>query len=96
MNPPLESLVLCIRQQKVLIDADLAAIYGVPTKALNQAVKRNSDRFPSDFLFQLTEEEKREVVTNGDHLSRLKFAKLQPLFSPATAPLKPPIGFHHS
>ena len=46
-----------IRGQRVLLDSDLAAIYGVTTKALNQAVKRNSDRFPKDFRFQLTSEE---------------------------------------
>ena len=77
-DPPLGTLILSIRSQKVLIDADLAAIYGVPTKALNQAVKRNADRFPNDFLFQLTDEEKQEVVTNCDHLARLKFSKTLP------------------
>ena len=44
------------------------------TKALNQAIKRNADRFPPDFIFQLTTEEKKEVVTNCDHLARLKFS----------------------
>lgn len=53
-QPAFESLILTIRNQKVLLDADLAAIYGVPTKALNQAVKRNADRFPPDFIFCLT------------------------------------------
>lgn len=77
-DPPLGTLILTIRSQKVLLDADLAAIYGVPTKALNQAVKRNADRFPNDFLFQLTDEEKQEVVTNCDHLARLKFSKTRP------------------
>lgn len=47
-------LVLAIRGEKVLLDADLAELYGVETKALNQAVKRNLDRFPDDFMFQLT------------------------------------------
>jgi len=46
-----------IREQKVILDADLAAIYGVETKALNRAVKRNIHRFPADFIFQLTKEE---------------------------------------
>lgn len=77
-DPPFGTLILTIRSQKVLLDADLAAIYGVPTKALNQAVKRNADRFPNDFLFQLTDEEKQEVVTNCDHLARLKFSKTRP------------------
>ena len=67
-----------IRSHKVLLDADLAALYGVPTKALNQAVKCNAARFPADFMFQLTQEEKIEVVTNCDHLAKLKFSKTLP------------------
>jgi len=51
---PIESLILDLRGQKVILDADLAELYGVPTKVFNQAVKRNADRFPPDFLFQLT------------------------------------------
>ncbi len=49
-----DSLILTIREQKVLLDADLASIYGVPTKRLNEQVKRNADRFPEDFAFRLT------------------------------------------
>lgn len=75
---PIDSLILTIRGVKVLIDADLATIYGVKTRALNQAVKRNSERFPKDFIFQLNAKEKLEVVTNCDHLSQLKFAKSLP------------------
>ncbi len=73
-----EQRILVIRGQKVMIDADLAELYGVPTKALNQAVKRNVERFPADFMFQLTAEEKAEVVTNCDHLAKLKFSKALP------------------
>ncbi len=54
VKKPLESLILTIRSHKVLLDADLAALYGVETRVLNQAVKRNPDRFPEDFWFQLT------------------------------------------
>ena len=56
MNPrkPIESLIFTARGQKVILDADLAELYGVPTKVFNQAVKRNADRFPEDFKFQLT------------------------------------------
>lgn len=56
MKRPLQvdSLILSIRGQKVILDADLAELYGVATKALNQAVKRNTDRFPADFVFQLS------------------------------------------
>ena len=76
--PRIEHQILVIRDQKVMVDADLAALYGVPTKALNQAVKRNATRFPTDFMFQLTDIEKSEVVTNCDHLSKLKFSKSLP------------------
>jgi phage regulator Rha-like protein len=54
--------------------ADLAILYGVSTKRLNEQVKRNRDRFPMDFMFQLTENEKAEVVANCNHLKRLKFS----------------------
>ncbi len=53
----IEGLILLIRGQKVMLDADLAALYGVETRALVQAVKRNIERFPEDFMFQLTREE---------------------------------------
>jgi ORF6N domain len=64
-----------LRGLRVMIDADLASLYGVPTKVRNQAVKRNSGRFPSDFVFQLSAAEKAEVVTNCDHLAKLKFSR---------------------
>jgi hypothetical protein len=51
------SLIRTIRGQKVILDSDLARIYGVPTKALNRAMKRNLERFPDDFILQLTKEE---------------------------------------
>jgi len=53
-KPSVDSLILTIRGHKVLLDADLAKLYGVQTRSLNQAVKRNEDRFPEDFRFQLT------------------------------------------
>lgn len=53
----IKSQIFLIRGQKVMLDADLAELYGVPTKVLNQAIKRNSERFPVDFMFQLTAEE---------------------------------------
>ena len=53
----IEQLIFLIRSQKVMLDSDLARIYGVTTARLNQQVKRNPDRFPSDFMFQLTQEE---------------------------------------
>ena len=70
--------ILLIRGQKVMLDADLVELYGVETRALNQAVKRNAERFPPDFMFRLTSAEKDEVVTNCDHLAKLKYSPNQP------------------
>lgn len=74
----IEHKILVIRNEKVMIDSDLAELYGVTTKVLNQAVKRNIDRFPKDFMFRLNTQEKEDVVTNCDHLQRLKFASTLP------------------
>jgi len=74
----IERAIILVRGEKVMLDLDLASVYGVTTKVLNQAVKRNASRFPSDFMFQLTETEKLEVVTNCDHLARLKFSPYLP------------------
>ena len=57
-----EHLIYFLRGQKVMIDSDLAALYGVATKVLNQAVRRNLDRFPEDFMFQLSVEELQRVM----------------------------------
>lgn len=61
-----------------MLDVDLASLYGVTTKRLNEQVKRNRDRFPEDFMFRLTAEEKTEVVAKCDHLQRLKFSPTLP------------------
>jgi hypothetical protein len=66
--------ILIVRGVKVMIGSDLADLYGTPTKRLNEQVKRNIKRFPDDFMFQLTEQEKQEVVANCDHLKRLRFS----------------------
>ena len=60
----LENKIILLRGERVMIDADLALLYGVSTKVLNQSVKRNRERFPQAFMFQLTDLEKGEVVTN--------------------------------
>ena len=70
----IERSILFIREEKVMLDVDLANLYGVTTKRLNEQVKRNRNRFPEDFMFQLTEKEKAEVVANCDHLKMLKFS----------------------
>ena len=74
----IERRILVIRGHRVIVDADLAALYGTTTKSLNQAVRRNRGRFPGDFVFQLTEDEKIEVVTNCDHLKNLRFSSTLP------------------
>jgi len=66
---PIETLIITIRNQKVILDADLAEVYDVPTKRLNEQVKRNADRFPEDFMFQLTAPElenlKSQIATSS-------------------------------
>ena len=67
----IERAILLVRGEKVILDADLAALYGVQVRALNQAVKRNRERFPEDFMFQLTSAEARDsrsqfVILNGE------------------------------
>ena len=77
----LDNIQNCIfefRGQRVMIDRDLADLYGVPTKVLNQAVKRNMRRFPEDFMFQLNDEEKQELVTFCDRLGVLKHSGVNP------------------
>lgn len=74
----IENRILFLRGKKVMIDSDLARLYGVSTKVFNQSVKRNIKRFPEDFMFQLSVVEKEEVVTNCDHLKQLKFSSQLP------------------
>jgi hypothetical protein len=74
----IESKIFLIRGQRVMLDADLAVLYEVEIKVLNQAVKRNIERFPEDFMFRLSAEEKAEVVANCDHLARLKYSPVLP------------------
>ncbi len=74
----IERAILFIRGHKVMLDADLAKLYGVSTKRLNEQVKRNRDRFPADFMFRLTAVEKAGVVAICDHLHKLKFSPTLP------------------
>lgn len=71
--------ILLLRGQKVLVDADLAELYAVSTKRLNQQTRRNAERFPADFVFELTPQEKAEVVANCNHLAKLRFSPALPL-----------------
>jgi len=74
----IERTILLIRGEKVILDVDLAALYGVSTKRLNQQVNRNPARFPGDFMFQLTNEERLQVVTICNHLGNLKYSSTLP------------------
>ena len=74
-----QSLIFEVRGYKVMIDYDLAAMYEAETKTLKQQVKRNIDRFPDDFMFELTKEEKDQLVTNCDRLSSLKHSGVLPM-----------------
>ncbi|HEY2411213.1 MAG TPA: ORF6N domain-containing protein [Pirellulaceae bacterium] len=71
-------MILEIRGQKVLLDRDLAALYGSMTKRLNQAVQRNIDRFPDDFMFQITATERKALFSDGNRFQRLKHARSLP------------------
>ncbi len=73
-----ESKILLLRDQRVILDCDVAALYGVTTKEINQAVKNNPEKFPTGYIFQVDAAEKKEVVKNFDHLTKLKFSPVNP------------------
>lgn len=72
------SKIIVLRDKKVMIDRDIAELYGVTTKRLNEQVKRNLKRFPDDFMFQITKEEKGELILQFEHLNGLKFSPVLP------------------
>jgi hypothetical protein len=74
----IQGKIIVIREEKVIIDRDLAQLYGVSTKALNQAVTRNRNRFPPDFMFRVTKAEKDELVTICDRFRPLKHSSIMP------------------
>ena len=74
----IEQRIFLIRGEKVMIDRHLAELYAVDTRTFNQSVKRNADRFPVNFMFQLSEKERDEVITICDNLLPLKFARTLP------------------
>ena len=77
VTTPVESRIMSIRGKQIMIDRDLAELYGVETRVLNQAVKRNMERFPERFRFQLTKEEMNELVTNCDRFNSLKHSTVR-------------------
>ncbi len=70
--------IIVLRDKKVMIDRDLAELYGVTTKRLNEQVKRNSKRFPEDFMFKITEPEKEHIIQKFEHLNVLKHSSSLP------------------
>jgi hypothetical protein len=74
-----EILIFIFRGRKIMVDSDLASLYGVSTKRLKEQVKRNSLRFPGDFMFELTDAETIELVANCDRLRSLKHSSVNPL-----------------
>lgn len=74
----IEQIIFLIRGEKIMIDRDLATLYGVKTFRLNEQVKRNMKRFPEDFMFQLSDSEKKELIANCDRLRPLKHSTSNP------------------
>ncbi len=75
----IRDIIVYVRERRVIIDSDLARLYGVNTKRLKEQIKRNSERFPDDFMFRLTALEKAELVANCDQLKKLKHSSVLPL-----------------
>jgi hypothetical protein len=78
MSENIEQNIFFIRGKRVMIDRDLAELYGVETKQLNRQVKRNTTRFPDEFMFQLNLTEKQELVTNWHRFESLKHSTSLP------------------
>jgi hypothetical protein len=70
----IKSKIITVQGQQVILDYDVASLYGVQTKEVNQAVRNNPDKFPEGYIITLTDKEKAEVVKNFDHLAKLKFS----------------------
>ena len=73
------TLVFEFRGKRVMLDTDLAALYETETKKLKQQVKRNLERFPTDFMFELSRDEKRMLITSQSRLIRLKYSSVNPI-----------------
>ncbi len=95
-----ENLIFTMRGRKIILDEDLARLYGVPTKRLNEQVRRNKNRFPSDFCFQLTAEELESIRSRNATASKRNIRYLPFAFTEHGALISPPespkrrIGFH--
>ncbi|MBQ7489526.1 MAG: ORF6N domain-containing protein [Bacteroidales bacterium] len=76
--PQVEEKIITLRNQQIILDCDVAELYGVETKEINQAVRNNPEKFPDGYIFQLDNQEKTEVVKIFDHLVRLRFSPQLP------------------
>lgn len=76
--PEVEKKIIVLRNQQVILDADVAELYGVETKRINEAVSNNTEKFPEGYVFQVNKQEKTEVVENFDHLQKLRFSPQLP------------------
>ncbi len=74
----IEDKIIILRDRQVIIDSDVAELYGVETRDINKAVKNNPEKFPEGYVFELNENEKRELVENFHHLDKLKYSKALP------------------
>jgi len=73
-----DSKIIALRAEKIILDSDVAQLYGVETRDINKAVKNNPDKFPEGYIFSLSKEEKAEVVENFHHHAKLKFSPQLP------------------
>jgi hypothetical protein len=73
-----ENKILTIREQQVILDSDVAVLYGVETKEVNQAIKNNPDKFPEGYIFELQNSEKQKLVKNFDRFNRMKHSSVLP------------------
>jgi hypothetical protein len=87
----IQGMIFSIRGLKVMLDSDLAKLYEVEARQLNQAVKRNIKRFPHDFMFQLTKNEFNELITDCDHLKNLKYRPTMPYVFTEQGVAAPPV-----
>ena len=76
--PQVEEKIITLRNQQVILDCDVAELYGVETKRINEAVSNNPEKFPEGYIWQLTNSEKIGVVENFDHLKNLRFSPQLP------------------
>lgn len=74
----IENKIIMLQEQQVILDSDVAELYGVETKHINQAVRNNPEKFPEGYIISLTQSQKDEVVKNFDHLANLKFSSALP------------------